>query len=82
MVTKVQKWGNSQGLRLSKAVLEDAHLSVGDSVDVTVRQGEIIVSPVHRVHGKYDLRRLVARIPKNHRPTRVDWGSPVGKEVW
>ena len=24
MVTKVQKWGNSQGLRLSRQVLEDA----------------------------------------------------------
>ena len=35
MVTKIQKWGNSQGLRLAKQVLEDAHISVGDDVDVT-----------------------------------------------
>ena len=27
MVTKVQKWGNSQGLRLAKQVLVDARIS-------------------------------------------------------
>ena len=34
MVTKIQKWGNSQGLRLARQVLEDASISVGDDVDV------------------------------------------------
>jgi antitoxin MazE len=36
MVTKLQKWGNSQGLRLSKRVLEDAQLAPGDTVDVAL----------------------------------------------
>jgi hypothetical protein len=30
MVTKIQKWGNSQGLRLARQMFEDAHLAVGD----------------------------------------------------
>ena len=33
MITKVQKWGNSQGLRLSKELLSDARIDVGDAVD-------------------------------------------------
>jgi antitoxin component of MazEF toxin-antitoxin module len=41
MVTKIQKWGNSQGLRLARQVLEDAHISVGDDVDVTARDGRL-----------------------------------------
>ena len=45
MVTKVQSWGNSQGLRLSKQILEDASVSVGDGVDVAVRDGIIVVTP-------------------------------------
>ena len=44
-MTKIQKWGNSQGLRLAKQVLEDAHILVGDDVDVTVREGLIVVAP-------------------------------------
>ena len=43
MLTKIQKWGNSQGLRFPKAVLEDAQIKVGDEVSVSVRDGKIIV---------------------------------------
>ena len=82
MVTKVQSWGNSQGLRLSKQVLEDAHVSVGDNVDVAVRDGVIVVTPVKRTRRKVSLRKLVARIPKNYKPEEADWGAPVGREVW
>ena len=82
MVTKVQKWGNSQGLRISRQVLEGAHVSVGDEVDVAVRDGAIVVTPVRRVRGKYSLRRLVSRIPKGYKAEEVDWGKPVGKEAW
>ncbi len=31
MLAKIQKWGNSQGLRLTKNLLEDAQLDVGGS---------------------------------------------------
>jgi antitoxin MazE len=82
MVTKVQKWGNSQGLRLAKQVLEEARISVGDDVDVAVRDSVIVISPVRRPRGKQNLRELVSRIPKDHKTGEVDWGRPVGKEVW
>jgi antitoxin MazE len=51
MVTKVQKWGNSQGLRLAKHVLEEARISVGDPVDVSTRDGVIVIAPARRVRG-------------------------------
>jgi len=35
MLTKVQKWGNSQGLRLSKHVLDLADIAVGDDLEKT-----------------------------------------------
>lgn len=82
MVTKVQKWGNSQGLRLARQVLEDARISVGDDVDVTARDGVIVIAPVRRVRGKQSLQELVARIPKNYKTGEIDWGEPVGREVW
>ncbi len=81
MVTKIQKWGNSQGLRFTKEVLEEAQIDVGDEVTVSVRKGRIIVEPVTRVRGRYKLQELVARIPKGHRAKEVDW-APIGKETW
>jgi antitoxin MazE len=82
MITKVQKWGNSQGLRLSKTLLSDVAIAVGDAVDVAVHQGALIVTPVRRVRGGHDLRALVRRIPKDDQPAELGWGSPVGREVW
>lgn len=82
MVTKVQKWGNSQGLRFSKAILEEAHINVGDQVNISVKKGQIIVEPVTKVRGKYDLRELVSKMPPNYQVEEFDWGKPIGKEVW
>jgi antitoxin MazE len=82
MVTKVQKWGNSQGLRLAKQLLEDAHISVGDDVDVTIRDGTIIIVPIKRVRGKLSLKEMVSRIPKEYEAGEVDWGNPLGREAW
>ena len=69
-------------MRLAKQVLEDAHIAVGDDVDVRVRDGLIVVAPARRVRGKRSLQELVSRIPKNYKTEETDWGQPVGKEVW
>ena len=82
MITKIQKWGNSQGLRLSKDLLSDADIDVGDEVDVAVRKGTLIVRPVRRVRGGHDLGKLVSRISKKYKPRELDWDPPVGREVW
>ncbi len=82
MITKVQKWGNSQGLRLSKSLLSDAAIEIGDAVEVAVHDGALIVTPVRRVRGAHDIRDLVRRIPKASNAKELDWGSPSGREVW
>jgi antitoxin MazE len=75
MVAKIQKWGNSQ-------VLKDAGISIGDEVDIAVREGFILVALRGRIRGKYNLEQLVSRIPKNYQAEEVDWGEPCGKEAW
>ncbi len=82
MLTKIQRWGNSQGLRLARQVLEDARISVGDDVDVTTRDGLIVIAPARRIRGKRSLQELVSRIPKDYKPEEMEWGEAVGKEVW
>lgn len=82
MVTKVQKWGNSQGLRFTKTILEEAQISVGDAVRIVVENGEIIIRPINKVRGRYTLKDLVSKMPKTYEPEEVEWGAPIGKEVW
>jgi antitoxin MazE len=82
MLTRVQKWGNSQGLRFSKAILKEAQVSTGDEVKVSVRGRNIIIEPIDKARRKYDLKKLVLKMPKNYKAREVDWGHPVGKEAW
>ena len=82
MLTKIQKWGNSQGLRFTKALLEEAQINVGDEVQVSVHKGRIVVEPVTKVRGRYDLETLISKMPKRYQAEELDWGPPAGREVW
>ena len=81
MLSKVQKWGNSQGLRFTKAILQEAQINVGDEVNISVQKGRIIIEPVTKVRGRYDLKELVSKMPQGHQAEELDWGEAMGKEV-
>ncbi len=82
MLAKIQKWGNSQGIRLAKNLLADAQLDIGDEVEINVKDGIMLVTPAKRIRGRHNLKKLVSRIPENYKSGEIDWGEPVGKEVW
>lgn len=82
MITKVQKWGNSQGLRLTKQALKDVHISIGDDVEVATKDGTIVIAPVNHVRRRVSLQELVSDMPENYKPEEVGWGKIVGKEAW
>jgi antitoxin MazE len=82
MLTKVQKWGNSQGVRLPLQVLRVANIAVGDDVEVVVLEGRIVVTPSCRTRGRYRLEDLVARMPEDYEPVEVAWGAALGREAW
>ncbi len=82
MVSKLQQWGNSQGIRIPKSILKDSHIKIGEEVDLSLRDGKIIIQPVKKIHGRYDIKALVAKMPKDYKPGEEAWGKPVGQEVW
>jgi antitoxin MazE len=77
--TQIAKWGNSLGLRLPKSVALEADVDEGDTVDVSVRNGAIVIRPSRP---RYSLERLVAKITPHNRHNESDWGMPVGQETW
>jgi antitoxin MazE len=82
MITKIQKWGNSQGLRLPRTLLADIQANIGDEVDVVVQDGALVITPVRRVRGGHRLRDLVRRLPKGEPVGELEWGPPRGREAW
>ena len=82
MLSKVQKWGNSQGIRIPKNLLENSHIKIGEEVEISVKDGKIIVEPTHKIQGKYDIKDLVCKMPKDYEVEEVDWGVRSGQEAW
>ena len=80
MRTRIQKWGNSLALRIPKPFAEEAQLTEDSAVDVSVRNGKLVVVPV--TEPAFTLEDLVAQITPENRHGEIDMGSPVGDEVW
>ena len=76
----VRKWGNSAAVRIPASVLEAARVGIDEPVDVREEGGRIIIEPFRPT--EYDLKALVAGITDQNRHDPVDWGKPVGQEVW
>ena len=82
MLGKIQKWGNGQGLRFTKALLQEAQINVGDEVSVSVQRGRIIIESVTKVRRRYDLRELISKMPQEYQTEELNWGESVGEEEW
>jgi antitoxin MazE len=78
-MTQIAKWGNSLGLRLPKSVALEAQVDEGDTVDVSVRNGAIVIRPSRP---RYSLEQLVAKITPRNRHGEGDWGASIGREAW
>ena len=86
MTTTLQAWGNSQGVRLPKALLTALRLETGASLEIelTPKKDAIIVKPAKpasRVRGQHRIEDLAAAMPKSYKATEFGWGVD-GREVW
>lgn len=81
MLSKVQKWGNSQGVRIPKNLLENSRIGIGEEVAITAHDGKIIVEATKKIRGRYDIKDLAAKMPEKYSPSEEDWSAPVGREA-
>jgi antitoxin MazE len=82
MATTVQKWGNSLGLRIPKAIAEQVNLTEGAEVEFETGDGVLTVRPARpRRRGKYKLADLLAQFKPRHRHGELHPGGPRGREL-
>ena len=79
MTTNVQQWGNSLAVRIPKALAEMSELEKGSPVELTVKNGKLVVKPVKEA--ALSLDDLVAGITPKNRHAETDWGKPQGREL-
>jgi antitoxin MazE len=80
MFVQVKTWGNSQGIRLSKDILESAGIKINDILNVELIDGNILLKKKHKHR---TLEERTAEFQGKVDPyEEFDWGEPVGRERW
>lgn len=80
MITRVQKWGNSLGVRIPKTIASHAHVDEGTAVDVSIEDDRLVITPVRKT--AYRLKELLDRVTPDNVHGEIEFGGPVGREVW
>jgi antitoxin MazE len=80
MIVSVRKWGNSASIRIPAVLMQAAMLRFDQELDMREEAGRLILEPVRQT--AYDLTALVAGITPDNCHREMDFGAPVGNEVW
>lgn len=78
MYGTIQKWGNSQGVRIPKNVLAAAQLRENDDVEIIAAQDVITL---RKARPRRSLDDLFAGYCGDYQPVEFDTGADVGREV-
>lgn len=79
MEVKLQKWGNSTGIRIPKVILNSLNIKENDILNIEKNDNKIIISvPLKKIS-------LEERFKKYHGKNlakEFTWDENVGKEIW
>lgn len=80
MQTQVKKWGNGSGIRFTKEFLREAGVSVDDTLNAEIVNGQIVLTPAFRHRSLRE--RAAAFNGELNLSDEIEWDEPVGSEVW
>lgn len=76
---KVARWGNSLALRIPQEAARKLGLTEGSDVSVVVKDQSITVRRSRRIT---TLDELLEGVTPETAGGEIDFGPPVGKEIW
>lgn len=86
--TNIRRWGNSQGIRLSKELLAQMNLQENDTVGINVYDGKMTVEKINKPKYLNLTERLEAFYKRPideiyvESTQEVGVGDPKGNEIW
>jgi antitoxin MazE len=80
MKARVQKWGNSLGIRIPRTLAMEVSLETDSEVDLTARDGTIVISPSRQK--RLSLRQLLSKVTDSNLHAEIPSGESEGREGW
>lgn len=81
MTTTIQKWGNSQGIRIPKIILDTVKWNENEEINLLVEDDKIIIEKVKDEKRK-NIKELFKDFEGEYESIEMDWGDPKGEEIW
>jgi antitoxin MazE len=78
--TKVQKWGNSLGVRIPRGLAEEVGLGAGTEVSLTAKEGELVLRP--SVPTRLRLPDLLVGVTPENIHASINTGDAEGAEAF
>ncbi len=75
----ILKKGDNPVVRLPAAIVRAAHFHINQPLEVRVEQGRVIIEPAPE---EIDIEALCAALDVAEKPELIEFGLPVGSEVW
>ena len=80
MEARIQKWGNSVGIRIPSNIIKSLNLKQNDIVVLEQTDDKIIISIPKKK--KIDLEELFKKYNGENLSKDFEWDEPVGREIW
>lgn len=86
--TAIRRWGNSQGIRLSREIMNRMNLEENDEISISIDSGKIIIEKINKPKYLNLKERLESFYNKPideiyvESTQEVGMGTPKGKEIW
>jgi len=83
MEARLQKWGNSDGIRIPSSFLKTLNLKTNDKVELVQKENSIIISKPKKKHLTLEERiEMFEKLSDKEKGVieSYDWGEDLGKE--
>lgn len=87
IIAQLTKWGNSQGIRISKEILKALNFDTEEienqeiEFEMQIKNGQLILNPIKEMTKLEKMFEDFKGDSKDYM-TSINWGNPVGKELW
>ena len=80
MEARLQKWGNSDGIRIPSSLLKTLNLKTNDMVTIEQVDDKIVISKSK--NNKVSLKKLFDNYNGDNLSKDFEWDDPRGNEIW
>ena len=80
---RVNKWGNSLGIRFPSEFSDFVQLKEKSLVEIKIDGERLIITKLKEEAPRKTIQELFEMYPADYiEDEEIDWGSPVGGEIW